>query len=109
MQKLGPAAVRGYCHDLALAAAEKIARAWRQPLAGLAAMHGSMMAIRLPDSWQRRGATREIARKIQSDFMDRHRIAVAIMPIDEALWARISAQIYNSPEDYERLMKAALD
>jgi selenocysteine lyase/cysteine desulfurase len=31
------------------------------------------------------------------------------MPIDEALWARISAQIYNSPEDYERLMKAALD
>jgi hypothetical protein len=41
--------------------------------------------------------------------MDRHRIAVAIMPIDGTLWARISAQIYNSPEDYERLIKVALD
>ena len=41
------------------------------------------------------------------DFMDRHRIAVAIMPIDGALWARISAQIYNSAEDYERLIEAA--
>ena len=109
MQELGPAAARRYCHDLAVASAEKISHAWRQPLAGPAAMHGSMMAIRLPDSWQRRGATRETARKVQSEFMDHHRIAVAIMPIDDALWARISAQIYNGPEDYERLIKAALD
>ena len=109
MQELGPAAVRRYCHDLAVAGAERTSRAWRQPLAGPIAMHGSLMAVRLPDSWQRRGATREIARKVQSEFMDRHRIAVAIMPIDDALWARISAQIYNGSEDYERLMKAALD
>ena len=109
IEELGPAAVRGYCHDLAVSAAEKISRAWRQPLAGPAAMHGSMMAIRLPDSCQRGGATREIARKVQSEFLDRHRIAVAIMPIDGALWARVSAQVYNGPEDYERLIKAALD
>lgn len=109
MQELGPAAVRRYCHDLAVANAEKISRAWHQPLAGPSAMHGSLMAIRLPNSWQRRGATRETARKVQSEFMDRHRIAVAIMPIDGTLWARISAQVYNSPEDYERLIKAALD
>ena len=109
IQELGPDAVRRYCHDLAIASAERVARAWRQPLAGPAAMHGSLMAIRLPDSYQRGGATREIARKIQSEFMERHRIAVAVMPIDGALWARISAQIYNAPEDYERLIKAALD
>ena len=109
IRDLGPDPVRRYCHDLAIASAEKISRAWRQPLAGAATMHGSLMAIRLPDSYQRGGATREIARKVQSEFMDRHRIAVAVMPIDGALWARISAQIYNGPEDYERLIKVALD
>ena len=108
IQELDPAAVRRYCHDLVLAAAEKIARAWRQPLAGPPEMHGSMMAIRLPEAWQRSGASREVARKTQSEFMDRHRIAVAIMPIDGALWARISAQVYNAAEDYERLVEAGL-
>ena len=109
IQELGLAAVRAYCHELAVTCAEKISRAWGQPRAGPAATQGSMMAIRLPDSWQRGGATREIARKVQSEFMDRHRIAVAIMPIDGVLWARISAQVYNSSEDYERLIKVALD
>ena len=108
IQELGPAAVRRYCHELAIAAAEKIARAWHQPLAGPVDMHGNMTAIRLPGSRQTGGATRDIARKVQSEFMDRHRIAVAIMPIDGTLWARISAQVYNAPEDYERLIKAAL-
>jgi isopenicillin-N epimerase len=107
MEALGTAAVRRYCHDLIASAAEPIARAWHQPLAGPAAMHGSMMAIRLPDSRQPGNATRDTARRLQSEFMDRHRIAVAIMPIDGALWARISAQIYNSAEDYERLIEAA--
>lgn len=106
-ETLGPVAVRRYCHDLVISAAERISSAWHQPLAGPAAMHGSMIAIRLPDSRQRGNATREDARSLQSEFMDRHRIAVAIMPIDGALWARISAQIYNGAEDYERLIKAA--
>jgi isopenicillin-N epimerase len=103
-EEAGPAAVRRYCRELAASAADKIARAWRQPLAGPPAMHASMMAIRLPEAWQHAGATRESARRLQSEFIDRHRIAVAIMPIDGALWARISAQIYNSPEDYHRLV-----
>jgi len=106
-EKLGAGAIRRYCHDLVVNAAERISGAWRQPLAGPAAMHASMMAIRLPDWLQTRQATRDTARTLQSEFMDRHRIAVAIMPIDGALWARISAQIYNSAEDYERLIEAA--
>jgi len=106
LQELGPAAVRRYCHELAVAAAERLARAWAQPLAGPAALHGSMLAIRLPDAWQQAGATRDTARRLQSEFMDRHRIAVAIMAIEGALWARISAQVYNSPEDYNRLLEA---
>lgn len=109
IEELGADAVRRYCHQLVIASAERIGKAWGQPLAGPARMHAAMMAIRLPDNLQRGDVTREAARKLQSHFMDRHRIAVAIMPIDGALWARISAQVYNSPEDYERLIKAALD
>jgi isopenicillin-N epimerase len=67
-----------------------------------------MMAIRLPDARQQSGATRETARRLQSEFMDRHRIAVAIMAIDGGLWARVSAQIYNDLEDYDRLIEAGL-
>ena len=40
--------------------------------------------------------------------MDRPRIAVAIMAIDGGLWARVSAQIYNDLEDYDRLIEAGL-
>jgi hypothetical protein len=37
--------------------------------------------------------------------MAEDRIVVAIAAIDGVLWARLSAQIYNVPEDYERLLK----
>ena len=64
-----------------------------------------MMAIRLPRAWQPPApATSEAATKLQSAFLREHRIAVAIMAIDGALWARISASVYNTPGDYERLL-----
>ena len=106
MEQLGTDAVRDYCRELAASAAAKIARAWAQPMAGPPAMHAAMMAIRLPDALQQPGATREAARRLQSALMDRHRIAVAIAAIDGALWARISAQVYNSLADYDRLIDA---
>ena len=75
-------------------------------MAGPTAMHASMMAIRLPDALQQPGATRETARRLQSELMQRYQVAVAINAIDGALWARISAQVYNAPEDYDRLIEA---
>jgi isopenicillin-N epimerase len=107
LAQLGAEAARRYCHGLAVAAAQKIARAWGEPLAGPPPLHGSMMAIRLPPRWQR-GVTREYATKLQSFLMREHRIAVAIMPIEGALWARVSAQVYNEPSDYERLLDVGL-
>jgi len=108
VDELGAQAIRRYCRELAAGAAQKIARAWGQPTGGPPALHASMMAIRLPDAQQQSGATRETARRLQSEFMDRHRIAVAIMAIDGGLWARVSAQIYNDLEDYDRLIEAGL-
>jgi hypothetical protein len=62
-----------------------------------------MMAIRLPARLQG-GRTRENARRLQSEILAQHGIVVAIMTLGDALWARISAQIYNTSEDYERLL-----
>ena len=60
-----------------------------------------MMAIRLPDRFMNRDPG-----QLMSEWLTRHRVFVAAMPVDGALWARLSAQVYNEPEDYERLRSA---
>lgn len=107
LQLLGADAARRFCHELVLAAAEKISEAWGEPAGGPAALHGCMTAIRLPPRWQR-AATRENAAALQSQLMREQRIAVAIMPLEGALWARISAQVYNDAADYQHLLELGL-
>jgi len=101
-RELKPSRVRGYNHRLVTESAKRISTAWGTPLDGPVALHGSMMAIRLPESLQRRDP-----RQLMSEFLARHHIVAAVMPIEGALWARISAQVYNAPEDYKRLLTAA--
>jgi isopenicillin-N epimerase len=103
VDELGAERVREYNHALIAKAADMLAKAWREPLDAPADLHGAMMAIRLPARLQQ-GATRESARRLQSEILARHGIVVAIMALDDALWARISAQIYNTPEQYEKLL-----
>src|SRR5437016_2243825 len=103
--RLGAARVRAYNHDLVVRAASRIAEAWQTPLDAPAAMHGSMIALRLPPRLQAYGRpTRDTARRLQSAILAEHRVAVAIMALGDALWARISGQIYHTPEDYEKLL-----
>jgi isopenicillin-N epimerase len=102
---LGAARARAYNHDLVVTAASRIAELWQTPLDAPAAMHGSMIAMRLPPRLQDYGPpTRETARRLQSEILAKQRIVVAIMALDDALWARISGQIYNTPEDYAKLL-----
>ena len=104
MDGLGADRVRAHGHELAAASATNIARAWDTILDGPAALHGSMTAIRLPERlWRGFAADREAARKLMSLLIAEQRIVVAVMPIGNALWARISASVYNAPADYERL------
>src|SRR5437660_9303012 len=107
LQALGTEAARAYCHSLVVAAGDQIARAWGEPLGGPPHLHGFMMAFRLPPRCPR-AATRESAAQLQSLLMREHRVAVAVMPIGGALWTRISAQVYNSAQDYERLLEVGL-
>src|SRR5215831_13232635 len=60
LAELGPARVRAYNHRLASAAAARLAAAWDTPLDGPVALHGSLIAIRLPDALQHRDL-RELA------------------------------------------------
>jgi isopenicillin-N epimerase len=108
LDEFGVESVRRYCHSVATAAAEKIAQAWAQPLGASPTLHGAMMAIRLPPAWQRSSHDRESASRLQSALLAKERIVVALAVIQGALWARISAQIYNEPQDYERLIEAGL-
>ena len=102
---LGAARVRAYNHDLVVAAASRIAEFWQTPLDAPAAMHGSMIALRLPPRLQAFGPpTLDTARRLQSAILAKHRVVVAIMAVGDALWARISGQIYNTGKDYERLL-----
>jgi isopenicillin-N epimerase len=103
--RLGAARVRTYNHDLVVTAASRIAAAWQTPLDAPAAMHGSMIALRLPPRLQVYGPpTRDTARRLQSAILAEHRVAVAIIALGDALWVRISGQIYNTLEDYEKLL-----
>ena len=100
-RQLGPARVRAYNHRIVTDAAIRIAMAWDCPLDGPPSLHGSMMAIRVPERLQRLDA-----RRLMSSILARHGIVVVIMAIGGAQWARLSGQIYNEPADYDRLISA---
>ena len=98
MKELNASKVRAYNHGLATGQAKRIAKAWGMPLDAPAGLHGSLAAIRLPDFLQRRDP-----RQLMEELLARRRMVVPVMPVDGVLWARISAQIYNVPADYDRL------
>jgi isopenicillin-N epimerase len=100
---MGGGRIRAYNHALALEAAALIAGRWGTTVGGPPAMTGSMATIRLPGEWP---ATRKAAERIHDRLWEQHRIEVPVIPFAGALWVRISAQIYNSIEDYARLADA---
>ena len=100
-QNLRPQRLRAYCHGLVTRKAAELSAAWRTHCDGPPALHGSMMAIRLPDSLQHRGPV-----ELMAELLARRRIVVPVMALEGVLWARISAQAYNAPGDYDRLLRA---
>jgi len=99
-RRLGAARARSYSHKLVTRKAKEIADAWNTTVDGPPELHGSLMAIRLPESLQQRDP-----RQLMADLLARCRTVVAVVPVDGVLWARISAQVYNAPADYDRLAR----
>lgn len=110
VERLGAHRMRAHNHDLAVRAGEHIAAAWHSELDGPPGLHGSMIGIRLPPHMQAYGPpAAETAKQLQARIFAEHRVVVAIVAAGDALWARISGQIYNIPEDFDALVAATLD
>lgn len=102
----GEAAIRAYNHELVMAASEMLAARWQSECGGPEAMTGSMRTVRLPDGF---GTTVEAAQGLRWRLADAYKVQVPLRALAGGLWARLSAQIYNEPADYERLGDAIAD
>lgn len=96
--RLGGARLRRRNRALALAAGERLARAWRLELAP-ASMLGSMAALALPF---RGRPTENDARRLH-ETLRRGGVEVPVFFRLGRLFLRISAAPYNRPPDYDRL------
>ena len=84
--------------DLAMRAGALIANTLGSVCSGPPSMQGAMAAVRLPLRGDRGDGA-----SLHRTLRDTHRIEVPIMAQDGWLWVRVSAQIYNRMEQYERL------
>jgi isopenicillin-N epimerase len=87
---------------LAAEAAEEVAGALNAKIAGPASMRGSMAALLLRVNYDSLEGAAAYRRALSAE----HRVMAPIHVFAGMLWLRISAQIYNSAEDYRRLISA---
>lgn len=67
------------------------------------AMTGAMTLAPLPPS---AGTQKAQGDALRARLLDEYRIEVPVVPVGDRLWLRLSAQVYNSLEDFERLRTA---
>lgn len=103
VEELGPETIRHYNRALADEAARLLSAAWGTPVSAPQPLRGAMAAVRVPGDAE---ASPQAARALHDRLWDGHRIEVPIIPFADALWARVSAQVYNQRQDYERLAEA---
>ncbi|HYD29708.1 MAG TPA: aminotransferase class V-fold PLP-dependent enzyme [Azospirillaceae bacterium] len=104
-ERLGPARVMAHNRDLALAAGRLLADAWKvAPVTGPERV-GAMLLVPLPG---RIPATEEAKRALEGALWRRHRIHAAFMLLEGRLWLRVSAQVYNTADDFARLAATVL-
>lgn len=93
-------------HNAALArdAGAMLVEAWNSEAAAAPEFCASMVSVRLPVSFSGgAGADRDAAGRLAARLVERHGIVAGIMVLEDALWIRVSAQIYNEIGDYRRL------
>lgn len=92
-------------HRLVVWAHQLLCHCWEvEPVSPLdGSMIGSIATVRLPATLRDRF---EDAATLQAVLYERHRIEVPVMDWDEQWFIRVSAQAYNTPEDYHALAEA---
>ncbi len=103
LEGLGSERVRARNHALVLAMAETLAAAWGSELGAPRDSFAAMATLRVPGPWP---ATWEAGRALRRRLWEAHRVEVPVMPGGNALWVRLSAQVFNVPDEYRRLAAA---
>jgi isopenicillin-N epimerase len=105
MREFGLDAVQQYNHSLAWNGARLLADRWRTDFITPESLVGTMATVMMPDRF---GKTSADAARVRDALLFDHHIEVHTHAFRDRLYARISAQIYNSLEDVERLADAVL-
>ena len=103
MEDLGVSAVQRYNHTLAWDGARLLAQRWGTPFEAPETLIGTMATVALPEA---AGRTAEDALTVRDRLLFDHGIEVQVHAYKERLHARISAQIYSTLADIERLAEA---
>ena len=103
-RRLGEVAMRDYNHRLAWQSASTLAARWNHRWTTPEAMIGCMTTVRLPDRLGPRDASR--AKRTRDRLLFEHGIEATVIARDDALWARLSLQVYNDESDIERFAEA---
>ena len=97
---VGPEAMRAHNAALVRDAGAMLIEAWHSEAAAAPEFCASMVSVRLPGDAL---GDRDAARRLTARLAERHGIAAPVMVLDNGLWVRVSAQIYNEIGDYQRL------
>jgi isopenicillin-N epimerase len=97
---LDAAAMRAHNDALARDAGKLLRDAWNSEIAAAPEASAAMASVRLPGSG---GADRIIARRLAHRLSEGYGITAGVMVLDNSLWIRVSAQVYNEIGDFHRL------
>ena len=100
MREVGVREVQQYNHALAWAGARRLAERWNVPFDTPEALIGTMATVVLPE---RIGRTADEALDVRDRLLFDHGIEVQLHSFRDRLHVRISAQIYNTMDDINRL------
>lgn len=98
-QGFGESRIQARNRELAEAAGAMLAEEWKTRQGVPADLAGSMRMVELPIS---SGMPLDLRARLWAE----HRIDVPVNALAGGLWVRISAQLYNEPDDYRRLAEA---
>ena len=103
LKDLGIEAMREWNHRVAFDAALALTAHWVTEIPAPEEMYGSMVTIPLPERF---GTTPEAAGALRSALLYEDRFEAQIHAFRDRLWLRLAAQVYNEPDDFERLRDA---
>ncbi|XP_030849945.1 L-cysteine desulfhydrase isoform X1 [Strongylocentrotus purpuratus] len=102
--------IRKGMHGLLSQAVDLLVKAWDTGLLAPISMCGSMALVELPNELSRNHTVEySLAESVQNELYYRYNIEVPIKALQDRLYVRISAHIYNELPEYQRLASAILE